>query len=95
MKGRLDEAHLGDHPAAIVALAEVLTEGTDPGELMILERIQVRHTPDACPLPCLPAPMVRFQRYQLTQISAFPSNPSAKKHGNLLLWWQVHMNTCK
>ena len=48
VKGRLDEAHLGDHPAAVQALAECMTEGTDLGELMVLERMQVRrhsHTP--------------------------------------------------
>lgn len=43
VKGRLDEAHLGDHPTAIAALSEVLAEGTDPGQLMVIERIQVRH----------------------------------------------------
>lgn len=42
VKGYLDEAHLGDHPAAVAALAECVSEGTDLGDLMVLERMQVR-----------------------------------------------------
>ena len=42
VKGRLDEAHLSDHPAAVAALAECIAENTDPGQLMVLERMQVR-----------------------------------------------------
>ena len=47
VKGRLEEAHLGDHPAAVQALAECVSEGTDLGDLMVLERMQVRrhHSP--------------------------------------------------
>ena len=40
--GRLDVAHLGDHPAGVAALADALAVGAELGPLLVLERLQVR-----------------------------------------------------
>ena len=42
VRGRLEEAHLGDHPAAVAALAECIEPGTDLGDLLVLERLEAR-----------------------------------------------------
>ena len=42
VRGRLEEAHLGDHPAAVAALAECVEPGTDLGDLLVLERLEAR-----------------------------------------------------
>ena len=42
VRGRLEEAHLGDHPAAVAALAECIEPGTDLGGLLVLERLEAR-----------------------------------------------------
>lgn len=39
--GRLDVAHLADHPAAAAALAEVLQVGTRLEGLLVLQRLEV------------------------------------------------------
>jgi hypothetical protein len=39
--GRLDVAHLGDHPAGVAALADALVVGAELGPLLVLERLQV------------------------------------------------------
>lgn len=40
--GRLDAAHLADHPAAEAALADTVVAGSDLGTLLVLERLEVR-----------------------------------------------------
>ncbi len=40
VRGRLEEAHLADHPAAVAALAECIEPGTDLGDLLVLERLE-------------------------------------------------------
>ena len=39
--GRLDAAHLADHPAAEAALADAVVDGSDLGPLLVLERLEV------------------------------------------------------
>lgn len=39
--GRLEVAHLADHPAAEAALAEAIVAGSDLGPLLVLERLEV------------------------------------------------------
>ena len=39
--GRLDVAHLADHPAAEAALIEAIVVGSDLGPLLVLERLEV------------------------------------------------------
>ncbi|BDA47226.1 probable protein RRP5 homolog [Coccomyxa sp. Obi] len=38
--GRLDVAHLADHPAAEAALAEAIVAGSELGQLLVLERLE-------------------------------------------------------
>jgi rRNA biogenesis protein RRP5 len=39
--GRLDEAHLADHPSAQAALSEAVGVGSELGRLLVLERMEV------------------------------------------------------
>ena len=55
--GRLDAAHLADHPAAEAALSEALVDGSELGPLLILERLEVsasltHHCCSQMPLTC-------------------------------------------
>lgn len=40
--GRLEVAHLADHPAAAAALAQALKPGAQLGPLLVLQRLEVR-----------------------------------------------------
>lgn len=40
VSGRLEEAHLGDHPAAVEALRDVLAAGARLSGLLVLERLE-------------------------------------------------------
>lgn len=41
MLGRLEVAHLADHPAAEAALADAIVAGSELGPLFVLERLEV------------------------------------------------------
>lgn len=47
--GRLEVAHLADHPVAEAALAEAIAPGSELGQLLVLERLEVR-----IPIPSKP-----------------------------------------
>ena len=67
--GRLDVAHLGDHPSGVAALCDAVGAGSALGPLLVLQRLEVRecswrcllvsscrsgHTGLSCALTCMP-----------------------------------------